>query len=405
MRRRPSLRAVSLALLASLLGCGAEDRPAGNATSARTGAPGIVLLCIDTLRADGVTLVPGAKGFMPALDAFARGATAFSDASSSSSWTAPSIATLLTGLLPENTGVRGAFTAGTLVGAVTTIAETLREHGFSTAASTAGGWISPHLGFGQGFESFSTRFDADGPEAAIAAWDAARAKAKPFFLFLHTVAAHDPYGPKDRAWGRADLLPLVAERAMALYRETKDAGWKLQPGAAPWFLELFLYGPQARHTVGEALGAESWDHLWTLVLDWLDGEGRGSPELAAIAGKAAAAYRESLKVKDRGVVHVGLARLCQKTKDAACVKEQLDAALQTASGEELRETLDLTDLLVAVGRKHDALMLLAAVSAEPEQRTNFALHLRVARLAKELKEKAVMKSACERVPAGPAKCP
>ncbi len=137
--------------------------------------------------------------------------------------------------------------------------------------------------------------------------------------------------------------------------------------------------------------------LWELVGELEAKQGRDD--------KAAAAYRESLKVKDRGVVHVGLARLCQKTKDAACVKEQLDAALQTASGEELRETLDLTDLLVAVGRKHDALMLLAAVSAEPEQRTNFALHLRVARLAKELKEKAVMKSACERVPAGPAKCP
>ena len=124
--------------------------------------------------------------------------------------------------------------------------------------------------------------------------------------------------------------------------------------------------------------------------------------------EAEAAFHESLKVKDRSVVHVGLARLCQKKKDDACVKAELDKALQTASGEELRETTDLADLLVSLDRKKDALALLRNVSEEPEQKGNVELHLKVARLAKELKDTTSVQAACVRAAAsGTAglKCP
>lgn len=124
--------------------------------------------------------------------------------------------------------------------------------------------------------------------------------------------------------------------------------------------------------------------------------------------EAEAAFRESLKVKDRGVVHVGLARLCQKKKDEACVKAELDKALQTASGEELRETVDLADLLVSLDRKKDALALLRNVSEEPEQKGNLELHLKVARLAKELKDGTALQAACVRAAASGSaglKCP
>ena len=130
--------------------------------------------------------------------------------------------------------------------------------------------------------------------------------------------------------------------------------------------------------------------LWQLIGELQAKQGR-DPE-------AAAAYRASLDVKDRGVVHVALARLCQKSKDAACVKDELNAALQTASGEELLEALDLSELLVSVGRKRDALMLLSALSAEPQQRTRYILHERLAVLAAELKDKAMVKTACARLP-------
>ncbi len=112
--------------------------------------------------------------------------------------------------------------------------------------------------------------------------------------------------------------------------------------------------------------------------------------------EAEAAFRRSLAVRDRGVVHVALARLCQRRKDAACLTRELDLALEKASGEELRETTDLAELLSSVGRKRDALTLLSTVSEEGDQRANTALHLQVARLARALKDDGRVKAACAR---------
>lgn len=112
--------------------------------------------------------------------------------------------------------------------------------------------------------------------------------------------------------------------------------------------------------------------------------------------EAEAAFRSSLAVKDRGVVHVALARLCQQKKDEACAQAELQKALDTSTGEELRETLELAGLLSDFGRKKDALQLLRAVSEESEQKRNIDLHLRTARLAKELKDEVTVKAACTR---------
>jgi tetratricopeptide (TPR) repeat protein len=123
--------------------------------------------------------------------------------------------------------------------------------------------------------------------------------------------------------------------------------------------------------------------------------------------EAEAALQASLKVEDRAVVHVGLARLCQAKKDDACVGKQLDAALATAKGIELRETLDLADLLSGLGRKKDALSLLMTVSEEAEQKGNRELQLKTARLAHELKDEPAEKAACVRAVGGQmgVKCP
>lgn len=124
--------------------------------------------------------------------------------------------------------------------------------------------------------------------------------------------------------------------------------------------------------------------------------------------EAEEAFRKSLKVKERGVVHVALARLCQAKKDDACVKAELDKALETASGEDLRETVELAELLASLDRKKDALELFRQVSEESEQKLNIELHLRTARLARELKDEVTEKAACTRaLSSGQAgvKCP
>ena len=116
--------------------------------------------------------------------------------------------------------------------------------------------------------------------------------------------------------------------------------------------------------------------------------------------EAKVAYGKSLAIRDRSVVHVALARLCQAAKDDACVKGELDRALATATGEELRETLELAELLSSVGRAKDALALLRTVSEEPDEKGNTELQLRTARLAAALKDRATQKAACGRAVSG-----
>jgi tetratricopeptide (TPR) repeat protein len=123
---------------------------------------------------------------------------------------------------------------------------------------------------------------------------------------------------------------------------------------------------------------------------------------------AEAAFRESLRVKDRGVVHASLARLCQARKDAECTRNELDQALNKASGEEPRELIDIADLLASVGRKADALALLKGLADEEESAGDGALQLKLAKLAKDVGDKVTVKSACDRVlasDAGVKKCP
>jgi tetratricopeptide (TPR) repeat protein len=126
--------------------------------------------------------------------------------------------------------------------------------------------------------------------------------------------------------------------------------------------------------------------LWEIV-----GEVRS--ELGQIDG-AKEAFTKSLQVQQRGVVHVALARLCRKEKNDACFQRELDAALETASGAELREALELAALLADVGRRRDALALYKTVANEPEAASDFDLQLRTARLAKELKDTDAMVAAC-----------
>jgi tetratricopeptide (TPR) repeat protein len=157
--------------------------------------------------------------------------------------------------------------------------------------------------------------------------------------------------------------------------------------------------PEARDAYREAARANPRDPtLWELV-------GELNAKLGDAAG-AEQAFRESLKVKDRGVVHASLARLCQQRKDEACVWEELDKALQTASGEEPRELFDLADLLASVGRKKDAFLLLKDLADEAEQAGNAPLQVRVAQLARAAGEKDAVKAYCaQAADAGAGKCP
>jgi tetratricopeptide (TPR) repeat protein len=225
-------------------------------------------------------------------------------------------------------------------------------------------------------------------QGLIAAADAAPDVAKPL-LILRAVTE---LSAKGRGKEALELLEAQAKKGVKAPDVMSELGDRLVEANR---LE------EARDAYAEAAKGNPKDPtLWELV-------GELNAKLDK-PGDAEAAFRESLKVKDRGVVHVSLARLCQARKDEACVKEELDKALATASGEELRELIDIADLLSSVGRKKDAYALVKDLASEDEQKGNTVLQLKAAQLAKEAGEKDAVKVYCANVAAadaGTGKCP
>ena len=174
------------------------------AQSAET-PPNILVLLIDTLRADRLGCYGWERAETPHMDSLARAGVRFADASSAASWTLPSHASLFSSLYASEHGVneRGVR----LAREVTTLAEVLRARGYLTAAFVEGGFVHTRCGFDQGFDTF----DSTGQGSSAEPRNVHRTFGKglswieqaghPFFVFLHTYELHSPYDPEpeDRA--------------------------------------------------------------------------------------------------------------------------------------------------------------------------------------------------------------
>jgi len=275
--------------------------------SGRVAAPpsvprGIVVICFDTLRADGMSLPGEPPGPMPRLQKFAEDATIFVDATASSAWTEPSVASLLTGLRPSRHGMLPQFRPCPLSSAVETLAARLHAGGWATGAITGGGWVSPDLGFGHGFDTFATHFEQVRPETAIETWDRSRAKDRPFSLFLHTYAAHDPYG--ERGWfrGGSPRLHVAATLTPAeLTAGLERGGGRLPDDLVPLLGLQFLTDPQGRRLCRASLGNPRYDSLLTALMPWYDGGYAEADGRAALETALRASYRSGLSGADEAI--------------------------------------------------------------------------------------------------------
>ena len=182
-----------LALSALLLAACAESEP----------PPHVVLVIVDTLRADALGCHGHEAANTPAIDAFAAESVQFTDAVSSSGWTLPSVGSLLTGVWPRLHKATGKLTLLRPISPdVPTAAELLVDEGYTTLGFANAAFLSPLLGLDRGFDVFDHKhaYNQDVRRAdqtvkdAIAALDKRDGDA-PVFLLVHLFDSHLDYDP------------------------------------------------------------------------------------------------------------------------------------------------------------------------------------------------------------------
>ena len=263
---RPAVAAVVLALLAAAWAGGAQlahappPAPPPPRAAAPAGAPNVVLIMVDTLRADHLSCYGSTTVKTPHIDALADDGMRWVNAFSQASWTRPSVATILTGLYPSSHGA--VHKADRLPDRVDTLAEVLARAGYHTVGFADNANISQAFNFQQGFDEYHYLapdffFAASEPAAQLALYSGLRlvrerflahyvdvhhyyqpaevvtaevrrwldrgARNEPFFLFAHYMDPHDPYfahpfnGEGYARVAHPNPAPALAERLHHLY--------------------------------------------------------------------------------------------------------------------------------------------------------------------------------------------
>jgi hypothetical protein len=280
--RAPLSALIGTALLLSLAACSKPAPPRQKWN--------VVLISLDTLRADRMSLYGAARRTTPAIDALANDGVSFTRAFSTSPWTLPAHASMLTGRYPSSLSPNASDPLYQLAPMLSTL---LKQHGYRTAAVTGGGFVSKAFGADIGFDSFDQRnWDMDRsrgdarPGNVNQAVKFIESSSEPFFLFFHTYIAHVPYSDrrfvhdgdggrladlykgKMTGWmdlnmslncGRIDLTEPEKEFLLALY----DGG----VAAADEMVGDLVEALRLRHVLEKTIiiitsdhGEEFWDH-------------------------------------------------------------------------------------------------------------------------------------------------
>jgi arylsulfatase A-like enzyme len=252
----------------------AEGRSLARLPAVRSGAENVLLIVLDTVRADHLGMYGYGRDTTPSLDRLARQGVRFERARATAPWTLPAHASMFTGQWPHRlfSGPHQPMNAS-----VPTLAEFLRDRGYQTAGFVANNYFcNSWFGLNRGFIHYEDHFDGDqvvSPTSILRCselgkrllaavekqgshyvprkdaaringdflrWLAQRRSDRPFFAFLNYIDAHDPYlvpagftrhfgvapdGPKDLAvlldWQRSDKGRL-SPREINLARDAYD---------------------------------------------------------------------------------------------------------------------------------------------------------------------------------------
>jgi hypothetical protein len=248
-----------LLALSLLLGCSEDSRPAHEvspreiaATStpddpalaerAKDPRPSVLLIVIDTLRADAVSAYGAVEGTTPNFDALAARGVLYRNAFSPAPWTVSSHASLFSGLQIDQHGV-GLSYGSTASESLSMLAESFADAGYVTAGFSENPLVGPLFGLDQGFEHFEVeitfnaqtmdeaefaRHKADensfGLVGRVSAWAANRDRSRPYFVFINIFDAHGPYLLRtENPWVSASVDPRDLRYVAETYRVVAHA--------------------------------------------------------------------------------------------------------------------------------------------------------------------------------------
>lgn len=207
VRRTPKLVCTALALLALLAAGCRKERPGGGFLPSKRGP--VIIISIDTLRADHLPLY-GYNGVKaPNIDALAKDGIAFEEAWTHVPLTLPSHVAMLTGELPAENGVRNNLGYRFDAAAHATIPSLLKKEGYATGAAVSAYVLRGSTGLAAAFDSYDDVMDSsEGASVAELQRSGTRTLAvsekwidanreRPFFFMLHLYEPHAPYDPPE----------------------------------------------------------------------------------------------------------------------------------------------------------------------------------------------------------------
>lgn len=195
---------------------------------AQSTRPNVVIVTIDTLRADHVGCYGYRAGQTPNIDSLAHSSTLFTHAYTPVPITLPAHSALFTGSFPMATGMHD-FSGNKLPSSAVTLATVLRQHNYSTAAFLGAAVLDSRFGLDQGFDTYFDHFDfsrldetsldmvkRSGDQVMDNVLDWLRTNPRqPFFLWVHLYDAHYPYTPPEPYASRFATRPYDGEIAFA----------------------------------------------------------------------------------------------------------------------------------------------------------------------------------------------
>jgi arylsulfatase len=262
-RTDPGRRTSALAAMTCCLAAAWLPLACGPANESR---PNVLLITIDTLRADHL----GTYGFRfdvsPEIDALAEQSVVFERAIAASGKTAPSHAAIMTSGYTREHSIGHGNGTSTLSDRVT-LAEIFHEAGYATAAFVSNILLTRRVGFDRGFEVFDDELSAPEPNrpevverlapdttARAIEWLNARNE-RPFFLWVHYQDPHGPYTPPAEAADRFDI-PGAPDEAELPVRAGNNASGGIPPyQALPGLHRVSEY--RSRYA-GEIFFADEW---------------------------------------------------------------------------------------------------------------------------------------------------